>query len=100
MSDHTYELEVQMSCSGCSDAVTKILDKMDGVKSKTIDLEEEQVKIVTEPSLNHESIRDELNTSKTVWLIKENGKELYKKDGYGEWKKKQEKRREKKKRSV
>eukprot|EP00897_Mesotaenium_endlicherianum_P004007 jgi/Mesen1/3634/ME000020S03157 len=42
----TVELKVNMSCGGCSGAVKRVLDKMEGVESYDIDLKEKKVTVV------------------------------------------------------
>lgn len=42
----TVELKVQMTCSGCVGAVKRVLDRMDGVKSYDVNLEEKKVTVV------------------------------------------------------
>jgi len=39
---HTY-FKVEMSCGGCSAAVTRVLNKVDGVESVAASLDEQQV---------------------------------------------------------
>ncbi|CAL0321256.1 unnamed protein product [Lupinus luteus] len=39
----TVVLKVAMSCEGCSGAVKRVLDKLDGVESYDIDLKEQKV---------------------------------------------------------
>ncbi|KDR81641.1 hypothetical protein GALMADRAFT_239714 [Galerina marginata CBS 339.88] len=45
MSEHTYKFDVKMTCSGCSGAVTRVLEKAkaDGVTSYKVDLETQEV---------------------------------------------------------
>nr|GAT58656.1 copper chaperone [Mycena chlorophos] len=46
MSDeHTYKFDVKMTCSGCSGAVTRVLEKAkaDGVSEFTVNLETQEV---------------------------------------------------------
>ncbi|KAF9564615.1 hypothetical protein CPC08DRAFT_684788 [Agrocybe pediades] len=45
MSEHTYKFDVKMTCSGCSGAVTRVLEKAkaDGVSSFTVNLETQEV---------------------------------------------------------
>jgi len=42
---HTYKFDVKMTCSGCSGAVTRVLDKarVDGVSEFTVDLDKQEV---------------------------------------------------------
>ena len=41
----TVVLKVAMSCGGCSGAVKRVLDKMEGVESYDIDLKEQKVTV-------------------------------------------------------
>ncbi|KAI9257506.1 heavy metal-associated domain-containing protein [Helicostylum pulchrum] len=43
-----YTFSVVMSCSGCSNAVTKALNKLEGVTSVEANLEKQQVVVETE----------------------------------------------------
>jgi len=43
MSEHTYQFNVKMSCSGCSGAVERALSKLDGVSSYETSLEKQEV---------------------------------------------------------
>ncbi|KIM49092.1 hypothetical protein M413DRAFT_95620 [Hebeloma cylindrosporum] len=42
---HTYKFDVKMDCSGCSGAVTRVLEKAkaDGVTEYTVDLKTQEV---------------------------------------------------------
>ncbi|OVF11073.1 putative copper metallochaperone [Clavispora lusitaniae] len=52
-----------MSCSGCSKAVEKALSRLEGVNKTDVDLKAQTVDVVTDDSLNYETV---LNTiSKT-----------------------------------
>eukprot|EP00897_Mesotaenium_endlicherianum_P005505 jgi/Mesen1/4983/ME000248S04278 len=42
----TVDLKVEMTCGGCSAAVKRVLDKMEGVESYNIDLEHKKVTVV------------------------------------------------------
>jgi copper chaperone CopZ len=43
MSEVVYELKVGMTCGGCSGAITRILNKVDGISDVKCDLETLQV---------------------------------------------------------
>ncbi|GAU19851.1 hypothetical protein TSUD_170770 [Trifolium subterraneum] len=45
MSSETVVLKVKMSCTGCSGAVNRVLEKMEGVESFDIDLKEQKVTV-------------------------------------------------------
>ncbi|KAE8385433.1 hypothetical protein BDV23DRAFT_164903 [Aspergillus alliaceus] len=53
---HRYSFNVQMGCSGCSDAIQEALGKLSGLKSLDISLEMQTVIIVAEPSLSYEAV--------------------------------------------
>ncbi|KIY72129.1 hypothetical protein CYLTODRAFT_418113 [Cylindrobasidium torrendii FP15055 ss-10] len=46
--EHTYKFDVKMTCTGCSGAVTRVLEKSktDGVNNYTVNLDKQEV-IVT-----------------------------------------------------
>lgn len=87
MSEHTYKFDIAMSCGGCSGAVERVLKKLDGeptlpmhpvpcgrkadcfpgVKSYNVSLETQSAEIVTEDSLNYETVLEKIKkTGKTV----------------------------------
>ncbi|PBP24991.1 copper chaperone [Diplocarpon rosae] len=54
--DHTYKFNVSMSCGGCSGAITRVLTKLDGVKSFEVSLDTQTATIIAEPSLSYETV--------------------------------------------
>ncbi|KAI9055076.1 hypothetical protein LZ554_000041 [Drepanopeziza brunnea f. sp. 'monogermtubi'] len=54
--DHTYKFNVSMSCGGCSGAVTRVLTKLEGVKSFDVSLDTQTATVVAEPSLSYEKV--------------------------------------------
>lgn len=56
MSDHTYHFEVKMSCSGCSNAINRVLTKKEGVSKVDISLEKQTVDVVS--SLPYQTVYD------------------------------------------
>jgi len=54
--EHTYKFNVSMSCGGCSGAVDRVLKKLDGVKNYEVSLESQSATVVTEPSLDYETV--------------------------------------------
>ncbi|CAH2445796.1 Cytosolic copper metallochaperone [Komagataella phaffii CBS 7435] len=56
MSDHKYHFDVKMSCSGCSNAVNRVLNKLDGVKNVDISLEKQTVDVVTSNALGYDTV--------------------------------------------
>ncbi|KAH0613388.1 uncharacterized protein H6S33_009768 [Morchella sextelata] len=60
MSDHTYEFRVAMSCGGCSGAVTRVLNKLEGVKEFDVSLETKIVKVTTEPSVDYDTVLNKI----------------------------------------
>ncbi|KAF2142628.1 uncharacterized protein K452DRAFT_270438 [Aplosporella prunicola CBS 121167] len=67
MSEHNYKFNITMTCGGCSGAVDRVLKKLDGVKSHTVNLEGQTAEVVAEPSLDYATV---LNT------IKKTGKKV------------------------
>eukprot|EP00357_Protocruzia_adherens_P014788 CAMPEP_0115006632 /NCGR_PEP_ID=MMETSP0216-20121206/20621_1 /TAXON_ID=223996 /ORGANISM="Protocruzia adherens, Strain Boccale" /LENGTH=76 /DNA_ID=CAMNT_0002373263 /DNA_START=50 /DNA_END=280 /DNA_ORIENTATION=- len=47
----TYNYTVGMTCQGCANAITKILDKIEGISSKEINVDAKTVKIVGKAGL-------------------------------------------------
>jgi len=45
MAEHTYKFDVKMTCSGCSGAINRVLEKAkaDGVSSYSVDLGTQEV---------------------------------------------------------
>ncbi|VVT47392.1 uncharacterized protein SAPINGB_P001688 [Magnusiomyces paraingens] len=56
MSDHVYQFNVTMSCGGCSGAVTRALNKVDGVKNVDANLDTQLVTVTTAPALSYDSV--------------------------------------------
>ncbi|RDB21079.1 Metal homeostasis factor ATX1 [Hypsizygus marmoreus] len=67
MTEHTYKFDVKMTCSGCSGAVTRVLEKArpDGVSDFTVDLATQEV--VVKATLPYDDI---------LARIKKTGKEV------------------------
>lgn len=65
--DHTYQFNVAMSCGGCSGAVTRVLNRLEGVKSVDANLETQLVTVTTAPEVDLDTV---YNT------IKKSGKEI------------------------
>ncbi|KAI5288582.1 Cytosolic copper metallochaperone [Ascosphaera acerosa] len=47
MPEHTYTFNVSMSCSGCSNAIERVLKRLEGVKSFDVNLENQSVSLIT-----------------------------------------------------
>lgn len=69
MSDHKYHFNVTMSCSGCSGAVSRVLNKLDGVKNVDISLESQTVDVTTGSGLDYDTVYNTI--SKTGKKINE-----------------------------
>ncbi|KAF9203341.1 Cytosolic copper metallochaperone [Haplosporangium sp. Z 27] len=54
-----YNYDVTMTCSGCSGAVTRVLTKLDGVKSFDVSLEKQKVTVESD-SLTQEEILEKI----------------------------------------
>ena len=53
-----YEFEVTMTCEGCVNAVNRVLNSLDGVQKVGISLEEQKVEVVTDDSLEYQTVYD------------------------------------------
>ncbi|GMM52100.1 copper metallochaperone [Starmerella bacillaris] len=53
-----YEFEVTMTCEGCVNAVNRVLNRLDGVQKVGISLEEQKVEVVTDDSLEYQTVYD------------------------------------------
>ncbi|KAI5857253.1 iron copper transporter [Tricharina praecox] len=72
MPDHHYELEVKMSCSGCSGAVERVLKKLEGVKEYKTDLETQKVTVTTDETVDLEKVKTVIGkTGKEIVSAKE-----------------------------
>ncbi|KAF5380930.1 hypothetical protein D9615_003982 [Tricholomella constricta] len=67
MAEHTYKFDVKMTCSGCSGAITRVLEKAkpDGVSEFTVNLDTQEV--LVKSSLPYDDI---------LARIKKTGKEV------------------------
>jgi copper chaperone len=86
MAEHTYKFNIKMTCGGCSGAVERVLKRLDGecfssnvlalnllltplagVKSFDVSLENQTAEIVTEDSLDYDTVLEKIKkTGKTV----------------------------------
>lgn len=67
MGDHKYHYDVTMACSGCSNAVNRVLTKMDGVKNIDISLPAQSVDVTTEEGLSYDDVLQKIaKTGKKV----------------------------------
>ena len=53
-----YEFDVTMTCAGCVNAVNRVLNRLDGVQKFGISLEEQKVEVVTDDSLEYQTVYD------------------------------------------
>lgn len=53
---HQYHFDVVMSCSGCSNAVNRVLTKLDGVNDIKISLDDQTVDVTTTESLDYDTV--------------------------------------------
>lgn len=61
-----YQFDVKMACSGCSNAVTKALNKIDGVDKVETNLEKQTVD-VTANGIDYDTVLEKIkNTGKVV----------------------------------
>ncbi|KZO95848.1 heavy metal transport/detoxification protein [Calocera viscosa TUFC12733] len=65
MSEHTYQFNVKMHCSGCSGAVERALSKLDGVSSYETSLEKQEV--IVKGTAEYETVLEKIQkTGKQV----------------------------------
>ncbi|CAN6609830.1 copper chaperone Atx1p [Trichomonascus vanleenenianus] len=64
---HEYMFNVAMSCSGCSNAVNRVLTKLPGVQDIDISLEKQLVNVKTDDSLQLDAVLEAIKkTGKAV----------------------------------
>ncbi|KAK9476853.1 hypothetical protein V1514DRAFT_335592 [Lipomyces japonicus] len=64
---HEYEFDVAMSCSGCSNAVNRVLTKLDGVNDIKITLDDQKVLVKTADTVAYDTVLSQIKKSgKTV----------------------------------
>lgn len=62
-----YQYNVKMACSGCSNAVTRALSKMDGVQKVDANLEKQTVDVIVSEPVSYESVLERIaKTGKQV----------------------------------
>ncbi|KAF9923451.1 Cytosolic copper metallochaperone [Linnemannia zychae] len=61
-----YKYDVTMTCSGCSGAVTRVLTKLEGVKSFDVSLENQKVTVETETLTQDEILQKIQKTGKAA----------------------------------
>lgn len=67
-----YEFDVTMTCSGCSNAVSRVLGRLDGVKSADVNLETQKVLVDAAPGLTLEKVQETIaKTGKKINSAKE-----------------------------
>ncbi|TPX35336.1 hypothetical protein SmJEL517_g02242 [Synchytrium microbalum] len=59
----TYKFKVGMSCSGCSNAVNRVLTKTPGVQKVDISLEKQEVLVQTDASLDQNAVFEAIKKS-------------------------------------
>ncbi|ODV80113.1 uncharacterized protein CANTADRAFT_50631 [Suhomyces tanzawaensis NRRL Y-17324] len=70
---HQYHFDVTMTCSGCSNAVNRVLTRLDGVSNVDISLEKQTVDVTTGDSLDYDTVYNtiaktgkKVNSGKTI----------------------------------
>ncbi|KAI1915719.1 Cytosolic copper metallochaperone [Ophidiomyces ophidiicola] len=77
MSEHQYKFDVKMSCGGCSGAIERVLKRLEGVKSFDVSLESQTATVVTEPTLQYDTVLGTIKkTGKTVTRGEADGAEM------------------------
>ncbi|KAF2809701.1 uncharacterized protein BDZ99DRAFT_463474 [Mytilinidion resinicola] len=75
--EHNYKFDVKMTCGGCSGAVTRVLSKLDGVKSFDVSLEKQTAEVVAEESLDYNTVLEKIKkTGKEVRSGEADGKTM------------------------
>ncbi|OCL06588.1 heavy-metal-associated domain-containing protein [Glonium stellatum] len=75
--EHTYKFNVAMSCGGCSGAVERVLKKLDGVKSYNVSLETQTAEVITEESVDYQTVLEKIaKTGKKVKSGEADGQEM------------------------
>ncbi|KAK9457347.1 hypothetical protein V1511DRAFT_493363 [Dipodascopsis uninucleata] len=64
---HEYQFNVAMSCNSCSNAVNRVLNKLDGVNDVQITLEDQNVVVKTADDITYDAV---------LAQIKKSGKEV------------------------
>lgn len=59
----SYEFGVAMSCSGCSNAVDRVLNRLDGVKKVDISLDQQTVHVDTDDTVDYQKVYDTIAKS-------------------------------------
>ncbi|KAI1905577.1 Cytosolic copper metallochaperone [Ophidiomyces ophidiicola] len=66
-----------MSCGGCSGAIERVLKRLEGVKSFDVSLESQTATVVTEPTLQYDTVLGTIKkTGKTVTRGEADGAEM------------------------
>ncbi|KZF21526.1 hypothetical protein L228DRAFT_268998 [Xylona heveae TC161] len=77
MAEHKYFFNVTMSCDGCSNAIKRVLGRLEGVKSFDIQREAQTADVVTEESVPFEKVLQTIkNTGKKVNSAKADGVDM------------------------
>jgi len=76
MDEHTYKFNVKMNCGGCSGAVTRVLKKLDGVKSYDVSIDTQTATVHAEPYLGYGTVLETIKkTGKAVISGEADGEE-------------------------
>lgn len=71
---HTYLFEVDMTCGGCSAAVTRVLSKMDGLDIQKVEWETKTVQATAATgSPDFQAVLGKIRKAKNVTIGKDNG---------------------------
>ncbi|KAK9482466.1 hypothetical protein V1527DRAFT_476269 [Lipomyces starkeyi] len=63
MGSHEYLFNVAMSCSGCSGAVNRALNKLEGVNDVKITFESQEVVVKTNGDVSYDAILNQIKKS-------------------------------------
>lgn len=61
-SNHHVEIFAEMSCEGCSNAITRILNEVEGVVSVECDIPNQRVRVFTHVTVTGEILVEKLGT--------------------------------------
>ncbi|ODV59436.1 copper metallochaperone ATX1 ASCRUDRAFT_77172 [Ascoidea rubescens DSM 1968] len=61
MGGHQYEFNVKMACSGCSNAVSKAVSRLEGVQNVQTDLEKQLVEVKTGDDVSYDAVYNKIS---------------------------------------
>ncbi|KAA8901108.1 hypothetical protein DIURU_003478 [Diutina rugosa] len=62
-----YQFDVEMACGGCSGAIERVLNKLDGVNTVTTNLDTQKVDVIANDDVSYETVLEKIKkTGKKV----------------------------------